>query len=194
MEKVKKLKDGTEVVIRPLGINDIDKSFAFFQALPPKDTAYLRVDVSKREIVSQRLKNIDRNSIRRIAAFVNGDIVADGALEMSTHGWEKHIAELRLMVASAFHRKGLGVLMAEELYMLAAEEKVEEIVVKIMQQQEAAKKIFKKLGFHEDVTLRDYAKDIAGRKQDLVLMRCNLEGMWRELEGYFREADSIDKN
>jgi L-amino acid N-acyltransferase YncA len=79
--------------------------------------------------------------------------------------------------------------MASELYLAAQKEKVEELVVKMMEPQKAAQSIFHKLGFHHDITLPDYVKDIHGQKQNLVLMRCRLTELWQELEDYFYEKD-----
>jgi L-amino acid N-acyltransferase YncA len=192
MEKKYKLKDGTQVTIRSLTAEDVDKSLAFFQSLSDEERAYLRVDVTDRKMVAQRVNNVGLRNYRRLVAVVDDDIVADGAIELNAHGWEKHIGELRLMVADGFQRKGLGMLMAEELYLLAAEEKVEEIIVKLMAPQKDARRIFYRLGFREDVIIKDYVKDVRGRKQDLVIMRCNLEALWRELEGYFHESDKLE--
>ena len=44
MAKQITLKDGTEVLIRELGTDDLDRSLAFFKALPPEDRIYLRND------------------------------------------------------------------------------------------------------------------------------------------------------
>ena len=127
MAKIKKMTDGTEVIIRALERSDLDKSFSFFQSLSPEDRNYLRVDVADRSVVAQRLENGSLRSIKRIAAFLNNDIVADGALELNSHGWDSHIGEIRLIVSRSFQRKGLGMLMAEEIYSMALQEKVEEI-------------------------------------------------------------------
>ena len=34
-----------------------------------------------------------------------------------------------------------------------------------------------------------YVKDVKGRKQDLIVMRCDLEAAWREIEDYFAHRD-----
>jgi L-amino acid N-acyltransferase YncA len=192
MEKQFKLKDGTKVTIRPLTSDDVDKSLAFFQSLSDEERAYLRVDVTDRKIVAERVNNVGLRDYRRLAAVVDDKIVADGAIELNTHGWERHIGELRLMVADAFQRRGLGMLMAEELYLAAAQEKLEEIIVKLMAPQKNARRMFQRLGFKEDVVIKDYVKDVRGRKQDMVIMRCNLDALWRELEGYFQETDKLE--
>ena len=189
MKKTVTLKDGTEVIIRTLEKDDLDKSFAFFQALPAEDRAYLRSDVTKPEVIRQRIQAIETGQVRRLVAVHGEKIVADGALELEGHGWKEHIGELRLIVARHFQRKGLGALMARELYSLATSENIEEIVVKMLSPQTAARGIFTKLGFHEDATLREYAKDISGTKQDLIVMRCDLKSLWRDMEEYLAETD-----
>lgn len=189
MEKKVRLKDGSEVLIREMRKDDLDRSFAFFRALPEEDRAYLRVDVTRREVVEERIHAMESGKTIRLVAIAGDQIVADGALELAAHGWTKHVAELRLIVAHPYQHKGLGMLMARELYGLAATNKVEEIMVEIMRPQVAALTIFKKLGFHQEAVLPDYVRDLSGKKQDLVLMRCDLESLWQTLEDHMADTD-----
>jgi L-amino acid N-acyltransferase YncA len=189
MEKKAKLKDGSEVLIRELKKDDLDKSLAFFRALPKEDRAYLRVDVTKHDVVERRINAMESEEVSRLVAIVDGEIVADGSLEREHQEWKKHIAELRLIVAHPYQRKGLGLLMARELFALAASKKVEEILVRIMAPQVGALSIFKRLGFHKDAVLHDYVKDIDGEKHDLILMRCDLESLWRKLGDFMTDFD-----
>ncbi len=184
MTKTVKLKDQTEVMIRAMTRDDLERSVSFFRALPEEDRVFLRRDVTKREVVEGRIREIEKGSAKRLVALVDDRIVADGALELSGHGWKEHVAELRLVVARPYQRKGLGMLMARELYYLAASAKVEEIVVRMMRPQTAARSIFRRLGFREELLLADYVKDRGGTRRDLILMRCNLEDLWRQLEEF----------
>ena len=189
MSKAVKLKDDTEVVIRPMTVDDLERSWAFFQGLPAEDRAYLRCDVSNRDVVEKRTRALKTNRVKRLVAVVDDDIVAEGALEQEGLGWKQHVSELRLIVARPFQRKGLGMLLARELFTFAASLKVEEVIVKVMRPQLPARRIFRKLGFHEEILLPEYVKDLEGRKQDLILARCDLEALWRELEDYFATSD-----
>ncbi|MBL7047226.1 MAG: GNAT family N-acetyltransferase [Candidatus Marinimicrobia bacterium] len=189
MKKKVKLKNGTDVTIRPMRKKDLDRSHTFFQNLPAEDREYLRVDVTKREIVKKRIRAMKSGKIKRLVSVVDDEIVAEGSLEMETNGWKGHIGELRLIVASSLKRKGLGMLMARELYFLAASNKLEEVTVEMMRPQKAAQNIFKKLGFREEAILPDYVKDISGKKQDLIVMVCDLKEMWQELEDYLEVSD-----
>ena len=189
MEDIVKLKDGTEIIIRSLRKDDLGKSLAFFRALPIEDRLYLRKNVTRLEVVKQRILDIEANSVRRLIAVCGDEIVADGALELEGHGWKEHMAELRLIVSRQFQRKGLGMLLARELYLLAIRERIEEIVVKVMKPQIAARKIVEKLGFEEDGTLTQYVRDIKGERHDLVVMRCDLNSIYQALEDYFTDMD-----
>ncbi len=189
MEHKAKLKDGTEVVIRELTIDDLDKSIAFFKALPKEDRIYLRVDVTKPENVEHRIQMMKFGKVKRLVAIIDDQIVADGALELETEEWEEHIAELRLIVGHSYQRRGLGMIMARELFAIAASKNVEEIVAKFMEPQVAAWKVIEKLGFHKDSILHDYVKDIDGVKHDLVLMRCDLKSLWQKLDDFLSDSD-----
>jgi L-amino acid N-acyltransferase YncA len=189
MRKKVTLKDQSEVVVREMKRKDLEASLAFFESLPARDRAYLRRDVTRREVVQDRIREIRTSGVKRLVAVVGDRIVADGSLELSGEGWKKHVGELRLIVARAYRRKGLGILMARELYGLAASARVEEIIVKMMRPQKAARSIFRKLGFREEVLLPDYVRDLDGKKQDMILMRCDLEALWQEMEDFLASGD-----
>lgn len=181
MDKTATLKDGKKVVIRGLTLKDLDKLMAFYRSLPPEDRKYLRVDVTARDVVAQRIKHADKEHIFRIIALYKDKIVGDGALELSGEEWRKHQGELRVIVSRPFRRRGLGMVMMRELYFLAAEKNLETVVAKMMRPQKAAQTICRRLGFHEEALLPDYVKDLSGKTQDLIIMICNLKDMWKEI-------------
>ncbi len=184
-----RLKDGTAVVLRPMTEDDGERSFAFFRRLPEEDRRYLRVDVSKRENVERRIREMDADRVKRLVAVVDGEVVADGALELSREEWTANTGEIRLIVSREYQRMGLGMLMARELYLLAVGEHLENIVVRMARPQVAARSIFHRLGFAEEYILPDHVVDRSGEHHDLILMRCDLEAMWGELEAFFQQPD-----
>jgi len=189
MEKTLALKDGKKIIIRSLVSRDLDKLMKFYRTLPPEDRRYLRVDVTDRDIVAQRIRMGEAGLVHRIVAVFNGKIVADGALELSGEEWRKHQAELRVIVARPFRRKGLGLIMMRELYLLAAELNIAQVVAKMMRPQKEAQTICRKLGFREEALLPDYVRDLSGKTQDLVIMICDLGDLWRELDHFYSDSD-----
>jgi len=184
-----KLKDDKDVLIRAMKREDLEGSLAFFRALSEEDRLSLRGDFTARESVEERIREMEKGNVKRLVAVADETIIADGALELSHFGWERHIAELRLIVATPYQHKGLGMLMAGALYNVAASAGIEEIVVKMMATQPAALRIFQKLGFRQEVVLRDYVKDVKGTRKDLILMRCPLHDLWQKYEDFIHETD-----
>ncbi|OGD18110.1 MAG: hypothetical protein A2W03_14660 [Candidatus Aminicenantes bacterium RBG_16_63_16] len=189
MEKTVALKDGKKIIIRRLVSRDLDKLMKFYRTLPPEDRRYLRVDVTDRDVVARRIQMGEAGLVHRIVAVFNGKIVADGALELSGEEWRKHQAELRVIVARPFRRKGLGLIMMRELYLLAAEKNIAQVVAKMMRPQKEAQTICRRLGFREEALLPDYVRDLSGKTQDLVIMVCDLGDMWRELDHFYSDSD-----
>lgn len=188
-EKTVPLKDGKEILIKPLTSRDLDKLMEFYRSLPPEDRRYLRVDVTKREVVSQRIKLTEKGSVYRLIGLDKDKIVADGALELSGEEWRKHQGELRVIVARPYRRRGLGMVMMRELYFLAAEKNLEKVVAKMMRPQKTAQAICRKLGFREEALLPDYVRDLSGKTQDLIIMVCDLKNMWKELDHLYSDSD-----
>lgn len=189
MEKTETLKDGKEVTIRALESKDLDRLLAFYRSLPLEDRRYLRVDVTDRKVVAERIRFIEKGQVFRIIALYKDRIVADGALELSGEDWRRHQGEVRVIVARPFRRKGLGTIMIRELYFLAAARNVATIVAKMMRPQKEAQHIFHRLGFREEALLPDYVKDLTGKTQDLLIMVCPLQDMWTELEHFTSDSD-----
>jgi acetyltransferase len=189
MDKTEMMKDGTEVTIRRLAPNDIDKLMGFYGSLPEEDRRYLKFDVTDQMVVAKRLRRIEQGDDIRIAAIHGGLIVASGALELSGEAWSKHQGEIRVIVVRPFQHRGLGTIMIRELYFIAVQNQITTIVARMMRPQAGAQTIFRRLGFREETMLPDFVKDIRGSAQDLLIMTCDVKDLWRELDRTFSESD-----
>jgi len=189
MEKIETLKDGTKVVIRHLSLDDLDRMMKFYCSLYSEDRKYLRVDVTNRDVVEERIRAVEAGNVFRIIALYEDDVIADGALELSAEEWRKHQGELRVIISKEFQRKGLGMIMMRELHLIAVEKKVEKVIAKMMKPQIAARTICQKLGFREELIIPDYVQDQAGKTQDLVIMICDIKDFWKELDHFYMDSD-----
>lgn len=189
MDKTERMKDGTEVTIRPFAPQDIDRLMEFYGALPEEDRKYLKFDVTDRKAVAKRLRRVETGDDIRIVAVHGGLIVASGALELSGEAWSKHQGEIRVIVARPFQKRGLGMIMIRELYFIAVQNQIQKIVARMMRPQVGAQKIFRRLGFREDSLMPDFVKDIQGSAQDLIIMTCDVQELWKQLDRTFSESD-----
>ena len=189
MDKTERMKDGTEVTIRRIVANDIDRLMEFYGSLPEEDRRYLKFDVTDRKVVAKRLRRIETGDDIRIAAVHGGVVVASGALELSGEAWSKHQGEIRVLIARPFQHRGLGTIMIRELYFVAVQNKIETIVARMMRPQVGAQKVFRRLGFRDETMLPDFVKDLQGGSQDLIVMTCDVKNLWKELDRTFSESD-----
>lgn len=183
------LKDDKVVLIRDMQAADVDRSYEFFAGLPAENRKYLRRDVTRRDVVERRIEIMAGGRVRRLVALSDKEIVADGSLDLEGHGWGDDVAEIRLIVARPFQRLGLGRQLARELFLLAAQNRVERIMVRMLAPQEAALCIFRKLGFHDEFLIPQHVRDREGNLQDMIVMRCNLEDLWHEMENLVEFSD-----
>lgn len=189
MNKQVTLKDDQVVLIRDMNVADVDRSYDFFAGLPAEDRKYLRRDVTRRDVVERRIEIMAGGRVRRLVALSDKEIVADGSLDLEGHGWGDDVAEIRLIVARPFQRLGLGRQLARELFLLAAQNRVERIMVRMLAPQESALCIFRKLGFHDEFLIPQHVRDREGNLQDMIVMRCNLEDLWHEMENLVEFSD-----
>ena len=184
--KIEALRYGTTVVLREPTMDDVEDSLRFFKDLPLEDRRYLRVDVTQRKNVEQRIRDAIEGRTYRIIALAGDKIVADGALEFSREDWSRHAGEIRAIVAHDYQRRGLGALLIKAIYGVAHQRGVEKLVAKMASPQTGARKTFERLGFHVDSVLPDYIKDMNGNAQSLVIMSCTLDELSRELKGFYK--------
>lgn len=185
------LKDGANVTLRLLQVNenDLEKLVKFYQALPYEDRKYLKVDVTKKDIVEKRLNAVLEQRSVRVIALHNDEIIAEGELFLREDDWFRAEGEIRVIVARAFQRKGLGMLLMREIYYLALKHKIDHLVAKMMAPQVGFQKILKKFKFKEGHVLPKYALDQENKKQDMLIMTCDIKDFWRELDASYNQSD-----
>lgn len=189
MKKNMALKDGRELTVRELALDDLESLMKFYVSLPKNDRKYLRIDVTDDNLVKDRILDAVKKKDIRLIVNDGNQIIASGALEFSRDDWRKNLGELRLIVARRFQHQGVGLMLARELYYQAAENGVNKLVVKMMKPQTNAQNMVRKLGFRKKSTIPDYVTDQYGKLQDLVIMTCDMKEFWKEMEHDYRDSD-----
>jgi len=184
------LANGEKIVVRPMTDDDFIKSFNFFKELPEEDRFYLKVDVSKEDVVKRRMKQDDLRQHHRLVAINKNKIIADATIYMEVYNWKKHLGEIRVIIHPDYQRKGLGTMLIHELYVLANLLGIQILYVHILEVQQGALNIFSKLGFKQEIIKRSHVKDLHSQKHDLIIMSCNLAELWEQWEMLMLEMDT----
>ncbi len=184
--KTAKLKDGTEVVIRPLARDDFDQLLAFFESLPEEDRLFLRHDVSDPEIVRKWTEELDLERVIPLVAFDGEELVADGSLHFMPHEWMKHVGHIRLATARSLRNKGLGGLIVRELVALATNRNLEKLQVYVIEDNVGAIKMCEAVGFEKAAVLKGMFKDRSWKSRDLAIMVNDVADLDRILEEWIQ--------
>lgn len=164
------LRDGSQVLLRPLGFEDSEALLLLYRGLPEEDRLVLRDDVTRSEWSERFLTKVALGDVISIVAVVDGRLVGEASLYRQRHGWMAHVGEFRVSVDRAHQRKGLGFVLARELVRLARGLNLEKLVAQMVETQVAARRVFGTLGFIEEAVLKGHVKDAAGLKRDLLLL------------------------
>lgn len=182
-EKSVELRDGTFVKVRPITAEDAERFYWFLGGLTEDDRRYARVDVTDRGLIVERVRRQDPGTVRLIAENESA-IIGEALLEVPRDKWESEIGEIRLVVAPDFRRQGLGRKLAREIYFRAVERRLRKIIARMMRPQDSARKIFRRLGFTEEALLPDYATDMDGHRQDMLVMSLDLAELKSDLKDH----------
>jgi len=182
------LRDGSRVTLRPVVKEDEEALYQFFKGMSKEDRLYLRDDVADRDVIRGWMDNIDYEKVLPIVALDGDKIVADATLHRNPHGWMRHVGEIRMSVAGSHRGRGLARMIAAEIFHQAVGLGLDKLVAEMLTIQNNAKRVFTRLGFHEEALLKDHGMDAAGNKHDLIIMSNDVTTLW---ENWTEFADSV---
>ncbi|NIO15849.1 MAG: GNAT family N-acetyltransferase [Deltaproteobacteria bacterium] len=178
------LRDGMRVTIKPFEKKEKESVFEFFVSLPEEDRLYLKDDVTDPLVVEKWARELNYDKVFPLLAWYDNRVVGDGTLHRTITGWMHHIGTIRIAIARDFQRKGLGSVIAQELFFYALKCGLEKIVAEMMEIQYGALKVFEKLGFIHEATLKNHVLDQIGVKHDLLIYTKDLVQFWNEIRDH----------
>jgi N-acetylglutamate synthase-like GNAT family acetyltransferase len=154
------LDAGFEFTLRPMAQCDEDKLYRFFVALPEADRRYLRNDTVDRILIESWCRNINYDKVLPILAVKQDVIIANGTLHRQTHGWSKHIGEIRMTIASEYQQRGIGNILTKEITGLARKLGVERLMARVVTSRDYVISLFELNGFKQIATLKNFVKSV----------------------------------
>ena len=169
------LSDGRQVRLRLMmpGI-DVYRLHAFATSLPKDDLQFLRVDITRLMVVIQWAQNIKAGLTVTVLAEQDGEVVGYASVHNDQVSWQRHLGELRIQVGQAYRGCGLGGLLGKEIFAIASDLGIEKIVAQMTADQRQAIALVERYGFKHEAVLHDFVIGRDGRKNDLVVMTCNV--------------------
>jgi len=168
---------GKQITLRLMQPDDRDRLMSFAQSLPEDDLLFLAVDITRPEALDQWVHNINAGMIRTVLAEADGKLIGHGTLSHNALQWTRHLGEIVLLLSPDFRGIGLGNVLANELFSIARELRLQKIVARMASEQRGALQVFEKLGFRAEALLGDYVIDREGRTHDLIVMSYDVTGL-----------------
>ena len=148
---------------------DRDNVLEFARGLSHDDLLFLRSNITDPDVVDNWLTDITDGRSITILAYDRGALIGDGTLHHSFTTWTRHIGEIRLLIDEGGRGRGLGRVLAEEIYAVANILGLRMLTAQMTFDQHAAIAIFRRLGFQREAVLRDYVVDTDGGTRDLLV-------------------------
>lgn len=178
------LRDGTQIVLRPMMADDCGKLLNFFRDLPEGDRFFLKEDVTSPNVINAWTEQLDYDRALPLLALADDRVVADGVLIRHRGGCRRHMGEVRVVIAPEFRGKGLGVTIMRELADIACDAELEQLEFEMVAgAQDEAIKAAEFLGAFKAGSVTDAIRDDKGDLHDLVFLRLPL-GKWWEWSQY----------
>ena len=143
---------------------------AFARSLPQNDLLFLERDIADPLEVDRWIEAVAQGVMVTIVARQQDAVVGYATFDRGRVPWTRHVAELRVVVASSARGLGIGRLLLELVFEMAQREGVRKVVARMTPEQTEAQHLFQRLGFEEEAVLRDHAIDVHGLTHDLLLM------------------------
>jgi GNAT superfamily N-acetyltransferase len=172
--KIAKLRDGTEVTLRPMVKSDEEALFCFFQTLPDELLIFIRHNVKERRVIQEWVQRLNYKRVLPLLAFVGDEIVADVTLHRVTYGWKRHIGRVRIVVAPSYQRFGLATLMLNEQVELAGELGLEKLWAEVPLDSHGAIGAFRNAGYVCKAVIEGLVKDSMDQNKDILIMICDI--------------------
>lgn len=152
------LKDGREVTLRLLEINDRERLLNFFSTMSEKTLEWGMPPYTK-DTIDRWISNIEK--LIPLVAVYEDLIVGYATIFRHTHPRERGVADLGIYIHQDFHKMGLGTRMSETILSMAKEQGLHRIGLHVVEDNVVAVNLYKKLGFVVEGTIRDayYGQD-----------------------------------
>lgn len=166
--------NGMDYIFRLMTAQDRNAILAFAQSLSDSDLLFMRRDITQPEAVEAWVRDLQTNRAISILVEDQGRIVGYGSLYYNQLFWNRHLAEIRVMVSSPYRNRGFGGRLTRDLMLFARELNLDKVLVYTAVEDKGSQRMVEDLGFRPEALLADWIKTRDDRTHDLLIMSTSL--------------------
>lgn len=168
--------DGEPYTFRLMTPKDKSAMLEFARSLPADDLLFLAIDITEERAVDDWIRRLNEEILHTILVEKNGKLVGHGSLLHEEQVWTRHLGGMILLLAPDVRGRGLGHILASELFGYANDLGLRKIMARMASSQRGAIQVFEKLGFKMEALLSDCVIDRDDRTHDLIIMSHDVTG------------------
>ncbi len=178
------LRDGSEIMIRPLNRDDEQRLAEFFHGIPEDERFFLKDEVTSPSLIKQWIENLNYDRALPLAAISDGSIIGEAVLVRRRGGARSHVAEIRVTVTPSWRDKGLGTTLIRELCDVANDAELDKVLFELVDDCESnAAEAARAMGFVTAGAIEGGARDIHGHLHNVSILAMPL-GKYYEWSKY----------
>lgn len=171
---------GETVNLRLMTAADKQAVLDFARSLPEDDLLFLSFDITQEDFVDSWIRQIEKGKWHTVLVEIENKLVGHGSLMRTDQVWSRHLGEIILLLSPDVRGKGLGNVLAGEIFAKAEELQLQKVVARMAADQKGAVQVFEKLGFNAEALLADYVIDRNDKTHDLIAMSYDVSGLTME--------------
>jgi GNAT superfamily N-acetyltransferase len=170
-----KLRDGTQVIIRPLGKNDEARLRKFLLGVPEEERLFIKQSLSDPSVVREWCRHPDYERNLPLLMLHGNIIIGEATLHQRVGGWKRHIGLITLLTHSNYRGRDVSKLLVSELVEIARHSGLRRLEAELNGERKIALHVLAQLGFSKLMQLEDYVLDMTAVPHDYVLLGMNLK-------------------
>jgi len=169
------LRDGTPVVIRPVGKRDELKLQKFFLTVPEEESLFVKQPVTDRTVFRTWCRQADYDRNLPLLMLHKTKIIGEATLHQRGGGWKRHIGLITFLTHPEYRGREVSKALLVELVHIARHIGLRRLEAEINGERKIALQILAQLGFNKLMHLEDYVLDMKAVTHDYVLLGKNLK-------------------
>jgi GNAT superfamily N-acetyltransferase len=170
-----KLRDGTEVVVRPLNRRDDTRLQKFFLAVPEEERLFVKQPIHDKTLFRQWCRQADFERNLPLLMLHGKKVIGEATLHQRGGGWKRHIGLITLLTHPEYRGRDVSKVLVTELTHIARHCGLRKLEAEVNGERKIALHVFAQLGFNVLMNLPDYVLDMKAVTHDYVLLGKNLK-------------------
>jgi GNAT superfamily N-acetyltransferase len=169
-----KLRDGTQVVVRPLDRSDETHLRKFLLSVPGEERLFIKQPLSDPTMLRGWCRHPDFEHNLPLLMLHNRKVIGEATLHQRLGGWKRHIGLITLLTHPDYRGRDVSKILVLELIEIARYCGLRRLEAEVNGERKIALHVLAQLGFNKLLHLHDYVLDMEAIAHDYVLLGLDL--------------------